>query len=298
MLPPRAYLFFGLNIARGLSLLTLILVFASTSVYISRACVHYVTHISVASWPPSLASNAANTVVINGTEYFVDCDYLGNSTVPLQPGGSMFAIINQLFIIFQVLLLFFSEISWPSSFFDNFIPVFGSSHGVGILGFMQIFIGAAVLSHHVGTFALVSAFFLFAIGCMNVLLGLTYRASIKTKRSLTSWRDRVPELPRSASDFHSNAKSAAGVFGVGGSVFTNVSSNEKEQLPTGSAHSGYGFGRQGEKHAGLKGFLISKPVETLPRYVPKPSASRSSSRVSDDSESSIPIQDPPRPNRI
>jgi hypothetical protein len=31
--------------------------------------------------------------------------------------------------------------------------------------------------------------------------------------------------------------------------------------------AGYGFGRQGEKEAGKKGFLISKPVEALPRYV-------------------------------
>jgi hypothetical protein len=56
----------------------------------------------------------------------------------MQPGGSMFAIINHLFIIFQVILLFLSEISWPASFFDNFIPVLGAQHGVGILGFMQI----------------------------------------------------------------------------------------------------------------------------------------------------------------
>ena len=34
--------------------------------------------------------------------------------------------------------------------------------------------------------------------------------------------------------------------------------------------AGFGFGRQGEKAAGLKGYLISKPVESLPRYVPKP----------------------------
>lgn len=30
--------------------------------------------------------------------------------------------------------------------------------------------------------------------------------------------------------------------------------------------AGFGFGRQGEKAAGLKGYLISKPVESLPRY--------------------------------
>ena len=50
----------------------------------------------------------------------------------------MFAIINHLFIIFQCVLLLLSEIGWPASFFDNFIPVLGHQYGVGILGFMQI----------------------------------------------------------------------------------------------------------------------------------------------------------------
>ena len=36
-----------------------------------------------------------------------------------------------------------------------------------------------------------------------------------------------------------------------------------------SDKAGFGFGRQGEKAAGMKGFLISKPIELLPRYAPK-----------------------------
>lgn len=39
--------------------------------------------------------------------------------------------------------------------------------------------------------------------------------------------------------------------------------DEKEKLAS------FGFGRQGEKAAALKGFLLSKPVESLPRYMPK-----------------------------
>jgi hypothetical protein len=34
----------------------------------------------------------------------------------------------------------------------------------------------------------------------------------------------------------------------------------------------FGFGRQGEKAAGLRGFIISKPMESLPRYAPKPAS--------------------------
>jgi hypothetical protein len=56
---------------------------------------------------------------------------------------------------------------------------------------------------------------------------------------------------------------------------------------TSTGKVGYGFGRQGEKAAGLKGFLLQKPEESLPRYVassPAPtsnvSLSRSASSVS------------------
>lgn len=176
----------------------------------------------------------------------------------------------------------------------------------------RISIGAAVLSHHVGTFALVSAFFLFAVGCVNVLLGLAFRGSIKTKRSLTSWRERLntPSLPRSAADFRAGG-SAAGVLNVGGNVFTHMTGSTNMSEKAGGEHPGFGFGRQGEKHAGLKGFLISKPVESLPRYVPKPStarprgsgidrsSSRASSRDSRDSRDSVDdLGTTTKPNRI
>ena len=36
-----------------------------------------------------------------------------------------------------------------------------------------------------------------------------------------------------------------------------------------SDKAGFGFGRQGEKAAGMKGFLISKPIESSPRYALK-----------------------------
>jgi hypothetical protein len=117
-------------------------------------------------------------------------------------------------------------------------------------------IGAAVLSHHVDDFALVSAFFLFSVGCLNILLGLIFREHAKAKRSVTSWRDQAKSvLP---SPVQRAASSASTLFGP-------ALSEKKSDL--GGRFAGYGFGRQGEKEAGKKGFLISKPVEALPRYV-------------------------------
>ena len=123
-------------------------------------------------------------------------------------------------------------------------------------------IGAAILSHHVDDFALVSGFFLFSIGCLNILIGLIFRGEKgKAKRSVTSWRDHAksvlpPPVQRAAS-------SASTLWGP---TFSEKKGSMKD---IGARFAGYGFGRQGEKEAGKKGFLISKPVEALPRYAPR-----------------------------
>ena len=55
-------------------------------------------------------------------------------------------------------------------------------------------IGASVLSHFVKVFPLVSAFFLFSIGCLNILIGLIFRERVKSTRSILSFRDRVEDV--------------------------------------------------------------------------------------------------------
>jgi len=182
--------------------------------------------------------------------------------------------------------LVLSEIGWPIAFFNRFFPVLGSEFGLGPLGVMQCLyvpsplvlsrhssadtvaprrIGAAILSHHVDDFALVSSFFLFSIGCLNMLLGLIFREKGKTKRSVTSWRDHAksvlpPPVQRAAS-------SASTLWGPTFSEKKGSSRGSLKEL--GERFAGYGFGRRGEKEAGKKGFLISKPVEALPRYAPR-----------------------------
>lgn len=76
---------------------------------------------------------------------------------------------------------------------------------------------------------------------------------------MTSWRDHAksvlpPPVQRAAS-------SASTLYGP---VFSEKKGTLGKEL--GGRFAGYGFGRQGEKEAGKKGFLISKPVEALPRY--------------------------------
>jgi len=59
------------------------------------------------------------------------------STVPNQPAGEFWAILNRLLIVFQIIALILSEIGWPMEFFNRFFPVLGDNFGLGPLGVMQ-----------------------------------------------------------------------------------------------------------------------------------------------------------------
>jgi len=217
----------------------------------------------------------------NSTMSAMNMDYIAGSTVPNQPAGIFWSVVASLLIIFQTVILILSECSWPLSFFDHYFPVLGSEFGTGALGIFQGLIGAQILSHHVDEFTLVSAFFLFSLGCLNMFIGLIYRESAKTKRSITSWRAEgkavlptitdprpvfvnvSPGYPGYPADSMSEKPKLASEFGS----FRSVRSMDK---------TGYGFGRQGEKAAGLRGFILQRPEESLPRYVtPPPGASPS-----------------------
>lgn len=209
------------------------------------------------------------------------------STVPNQPAGAFWAVLNRLFIIGQTIVLILSEIGWPSKFFTRYFPVLGKEFGLGALGTIQMFLGAAILSHRVDTFALVAAFFLFSLGCLNVLLGLIFRERVKSKRSVTSWREHAKgALPTHIGPLDIRPAVNAGeryMTQKGGALseawgspppFVNHlhtgSTTNSDGKTEKSGFSGLGFGRQAEKAAAAKGFLISKPIEALPKYAPRP----------------------------
>jgi hypothetical protein len=273
MVGPRAYIFFALNVVRFLSIVSLILVFAS-SIFVIVTDVEAVNAFQAAKQSGNVTA-----------QDFADCEYIENSTVPNQIGGVFWAVINRLLIIFQVVILFLSEIGWPSAFFDRFFPVLGTGFGLGALGIFQGLIGAAVLSQHVDDFTLVSAFFLFVLGCINMFLGLLFRESAKSRRSITSWReDAKGVLPttnlRTAAnlDLNRSGSSNSGQSSTSSTMYEKSSGVSEFGAVRNASRAGYGFGRQGEKAAGLKGFLISKPIESLPRYAARPTSvpSRSS----------------------
>lgn len=105
-------------------------------------------------------------------------------------------------------------------------------------------IGATILSHHVDEFTLVSAFFLFSVGCLNITLGLIFREQAKSKRSIRAWRagGNDSTLPMHSGDI-STPKFRPSRFG--GKPGDDSDRDDRS--------SGFGFGKQGEKQAGLKG---------------------------------------------
>lgn len=176
-----------------------------------------------------------------------------NSTVPNQTGGVFWAVVNRLLIITQIVILILSECNWPASAFDRFFPVLGTGFGLGPLGVFECLIGATILSHFVDDFTLVAAFFLFAIGCLNILLGLIFGVKAKQKRSIRAWRsdsqDILPPISEKRPAFTRPDSSYVASF------FKSTEKQGFGAASTNGSTSGLGFGTQGEKAAGLKGTI-------------------------------------------
>jgi len=273
MVSPRGYVFIGLNIVRALSIIALLLVFSS-SIFVMVMDVRAVNQFMAAG---NHLGNGTDT----GSNF--NYDYIEGSTVPNQPAGAFWAVVNRLLIILEVFALILSEIGWPAAFFEHYFPVLGPDFGLGALGIFQGLIGAAILSHHVDEFSLVSAFLLFSFGCLNMFLGLVFRESAKYKRSLTSWRSESKGILPSA-----HHPKFAGSPSFLSSTYVDEKGSLNDEFPGGlkSEKAGYGFGRQGEKAAGLRGFILQKPEETLPRYAPKAAGDRTVSIRSSTSSAS------------
>jgi len=280
MLPPRAYKFLFLNAVRFSGIIALLLVFSSNILVM-------VEDIKAVHSGETAAFNATDS---SGHTETYECDYYADSTVPNQSAGVFWAVINRLFILGTTLLMLFSEFGWPEKFFVTFMPVLGPDFGVGILGGLEWITAASILSHHVGDFPLVAAWLLFAFGCINILLGLFFKAAIKTDRSITTFRETKARelLPAPVQSVTPNFKiletSVGSIFEEKGSLSKNNSGRSIGDLASSGVASGFGFGRQAEKAAGLRGFMVKRPVESLPKYAPRPTPSGTSDSHDGDEE--------------
>jgi hypothetical protein len=262
MLPWKAWRFIGLNVVRALSLIALILVFVSNILVM----VHDVNAVRTSN-PGSSAHVTKGANVTLADNEPADCDYIEGSTVPNSPAGPFWAVLNRILILIQVILLIFSEIGWPNTFFARFLPFLGDEHGVGAIGVLECLIGAQVNSHMVANFPMVAAFLLFSIGCLNLILALTLGKAVKSHRSILSWRER-DILPKTTADLARAASQnthSSPAWSVGSPIFNEKAHDRQPSIDGYSSASpgrGFGFGRQGEKKAGYgyDSYLVKQPA--------------------------------------
>jgi len=122
------------------------------------------------------------------------CGYVLSTNVPDQAGGILFSTLYAFFNIVLLVFILTSEIPLPriSAFLDRWFAPLGPSHGVGWLGAIMLWIAAGVLSHHVNTFSLVSAWLLFVLGVFNLCFGLVFGSTIRQIRAIMSGGNSSP----------------------------------------------------------------------------------------------------------
>ncbi|KAK1925779.1 hypothetical protein DB88DRAFT_539192 [Papiliotrema laurentii] len=256
---PSGPVFIALNALRLLSIVALILAFSANIVTMSSD----IKAIKAAHHSPN--------------DVDIDCDYVEYSTVPDQTAGAFWSILNRLFILFECILLTLSEVGVPKRLFEDYIPILGPAYGLGGLGVFQALIGAQVLSHYCDLFPQVTSWLLFIVGCFNILIGIFMRTGAKRKRLIFSWENVSSLTPQTrlaatAWDMVTEKRNPTPTASHGPNLSRTTSQHSDAPLlpenstAPGARFGGFGFGKQGEKAAAAKGFKISRPLESLPRY--------------------------------
>ncbi|BGP41104.1 hypothetical protein JCM10450v2_005135 [Rhodotorula kratochvilovae] len=168
---------------------------SSTSTRATRASKTTSTTATSASIAPT-ATNVPLSAAEKEVQAGGGCTYVGSTSIPKGPGGALFSTLERIFAATILLLALLSELPPPfpplsrpdvalERFWTAFFPPFGGEYGVGVLGAVQVFVGAQVLSHYTTGWVQVSAWLLFLIGIFNLLAGLAFGARLKVLRSLS-----------------------------------------------------------------------------------------------------------------
>jgi len=257
MLPPKAWKFIFLNAVRVLSLITLLLVFVSNILVLVDDAD------AIKKQRQQSTEESSDSTSTNSTTVIQSCDYLQSSTIPIQAAGEFWAITNRCLILVQVIILAFSEIGIPQSLFQNFIPFLAEDSGFFPVGLFQALLGAQILSHHLTTFPMVSAFLLFSVGCLYIICAIFFRKHPRQSRSILGWRRSIKErLPTTAADLEREASMhSSRVFSKASSAASSIFSEKSgHQKQASEQFQGFGFGRQGEKAAAQQGYLVKLPA--------------------------------------
>ena len=123
-----------------------------------------------------------------------ECTYIPGTEVPTHSWGIFWSELHRAFLLLALITTLLSEINWGGAcerLFQVCIPMLSSTWGLAPLGMLQAFIAATVLSHYMYDFPLVVSWMLFVVGCINFLVGLLFRARLKSTRSIFAHRRRA-----------------------------------------------------------------------------------------------------------
>ncbi|OWZ55515.1 hypothetical protein J010_01599 [Cryptococcus neoformans] len=97
----------------------------------------------------------------------------GLSGIPRQAGGICFAIISRLVVACTLVLLILGQLGWPEMFLYTWTPCLGPQSTPVWLGLAQAIVGIENLRVYSKSVVLISAWGLFLIGLLNIILGVT-----------------------------------------------------------------------------------------------------------------------------
>lgn len=129
--------FIGLNIIRALSIIALLLAFSSNVVSL-------VNDIKAVNRSMTMGRSADDYILCVPLLFSLEWTaglrlwFCRGSTVPNQPAGPLWAVVNRLIIISQTIILVLSEVTFPAVFFDQYFPVLGNAFGLGAIGIFQM----------------------------------------------------------------------------------------------------------------------------------------------------------------
>ncbi|KAL1408188.1 hypothetical protein Q8F55_004993 [Vanrija albida] len=265
---PSSVLFVGLNALRALSIIAMLLVLISNIVTIVgdaavlKAAKHTNEVTSTVSTTSTVHSRRAaefNTTVATSANNTWTCNYMQHSTIPSQTGGAFWSILN------RTLVLIASEVGFPKTLFDVYLPMLSKGHGLGCLGALQAFLAASVLSHYSSLFPQVASWMLFVMGCLNMVVGIFLREKARALRSLFKWENYANLTPQtkvaaSAWDIYSSTKEPSP------STAEKAATDTDAPYAPGSRFGGFAFGAQKAWRHSLQTLKISRPLETLPKH--------------------------------
>ncbi|GHJ85335.1 hypothetical protein NliqN6_1737 [Naganishia liquefaciens] len=267
--------FIVLNVVRFLSIVALILIMVSQMVGASNDAVAY--------RESELPNAVSNTTYLSIDE---DCDYFELTSVPDQPGGIFWAILNRTFIIIVIFILLPTELIIPvkrlTQFYLDYIPVISPSHGLGILGVVQCWIASTVLSKYVQRTPQTKA---------AHKIYTTYNDKFETLRpfadvavsAMSKNKNPAPAQPGSDRQAYSSTENLLHKDEKKSQTYTEPdvdrpsgsqtahgepSGTKRFSKVQGVKFGSFGFGKQAQKSGNLKGLVITRPMETLPRFAP------------------------------